>query len=174
MRFCRPKNTETRWSKDIFILCQLRKWYKKAPGCTQPPIWQVTRSLSLLVKRPGHEADHWHSSSAKFKNDGDIPSLSWISSWHGELKIRIKHRKTVNVKSTNFLGVVIGNSLSWEVHNETTCIRISRNLFTINRLFKIHHMNVRILFYGYTPFWLMGTECEGCNAYGRVKTTAFM
>jgi hypothetical protein len=78
---------------------------------------------------------------------GDIPPLSCMSSWHGELKILIKNRKIVNVKSTHFLGVVTGNSLSWEVHIERMWIRISHNLFTINRLPKILDMNVRIFFY---------------------------
>jgi methionine aminopeptidase len=67
-----------------------------------------------------------------------------------ELKILIKNRDTVNVKSTNFLGVIIDSNLSWEVHIERTCSRISHNLFKINRLSKILDMNVRrMMYYGF-------------------------
>jgi hypothetical protein len=38
--------------------------------------------------------------------------------------------------------------LSWEVHNERTCSRISHNLFIINRPSKILDLNKRMLFYG--------------------------
>jgi hypothetical protein len=34
------------------------------------------------------------------------------------LKIRIKNREIVNVKSTNFLGVATDSTLSWEEHIE--------------------------------------------------------
>jgi hypothetical protein len=50
-----------------------------------------------------------------------------------ELKILIKYREIFNVKSTNSLGVIIDNNLSWEVHIERTCSRTSHNLFLINR-----------------------------------------
>jgi hypothetical protein len=40
------------------------------------------------------------------------------------LQILIKKREIANVKSTNFLGVVIDSTLSWEVHIERTCSRI--------------------------------------------------
>jgi hypothetical protein len=49
----------------------------------------------------------------------------------------------------NFLGVTTDSNLSWEVHIERTCSRISRHLFIINRLSKILDMNVRrMLYYG--------------------------
>jgi hypothetical protein len=57
------------------------------------------------------------------------------------LKILIKNREITNVKSANSLGVIIGSTLSWEVHTETTCSRISRNLFIINRLSKMLDLN---------------------------------
>jgi hypothetical protein len=39
--------------------------------------------------------------------------------------------------------------LSWEIHIERTCSRISRNLFIINRLSKILYLNGRkALYYG--------------------------
>jgi hypothetical protein len=41
------------------------------------------------------------------------------------LKILIQNKEIVNVKSTNFLGVVIDSSLSWEEHIERTYSRIS-------------------------------------------------
>jgi hypothetical protein len=54
---------------------------------------------------------------------------------HGsELKSLIKIREILNVKSTNSLGVVTDNNLSWAVHTERTCSIISCNLFIINRL----------------------------------------
>jgi hypothetical protein len=65
------------------------------------------------------------------------------------LKILIKNREISNVKSTNFLGVVIDCTLSWELHIDKVCSRISRNLFIINRLSKILDLNERkILYYG--------------------------
>jgi hypothetical protein len=41
---------------------------RKALGLTKPPIQWVPRTLSLGVKRPGHEADHSPPSSAEVKN----------------------------------------------------------------------------------------------------------
>jgi hypothetical protein len=51
-----------------------------------------------------------------------------------ELKILINTKEIVNPKSTNFLGVVIDNNLSWEVCVGRSCSRISHNLFVINIL----------------------------------------
>jgi hypothetical protein len=65
------------------------------------------------------------------------------------LKILIKNTEIVNAKSTNFLGVVIDNTLSWEDHVEKTCSRISRNLFLINRPSQLLEQNgKRMLHYG--------------------------
>jgi hypothetical protein len=65
------------------------------------------------------------------------------------VKILIKSSEIANVKSTNFLGVVIDNTLSWEDHVEKTCSRISRNLFLITRLSKLLYQNGRrMLYYG--------------------------
>jgi hypothetical protein len=48
-----------------------------------------------------------------------------------------------------FLGVVIDRNLSWEIHIERTCSRISHNIFIINRLSKILDLNERkTLYYG--------------------------
>jgi hypothetical protein len=45
--------------------------------------------------------------------------------------------------------VVIDSNLSWEIHIERTCSRISHNLFIINRLSKIFDLNERkTLYYG--------------------------
>jgi hypothetical protein len=44
---------------------------------------------------------------------------------------------------------VIDSNLSWEIHIERTCSRISHNLFIINRLSKILDLNERkMLYYG--------------------------
>jgi hypothetical protein len=64
-----------------------------------------------------------------------------------ELKILIKNRETVNVKSTNFLRVIIDSNLSWEVHIKNICSRISHDLFINNRLSKIVGVNVRKMLY---------------------------
>jgi hypothetical protein len=67
----------------------------------------------------------------------------------GNLKIPVKNREISNVKSTDFLGVVIDSNVSWEIHTEKTCSRVSHNLFIINRLFKILDLNKRkTLYYG--------------------------
>jgi hypothetical protein len=60
-----------------------------------------------------------------------------------ELRILIKNREIVTVKSTNFLEVIIDSNLSWEVHIERTVSRICHNLLMINRLSKILDTNVR-------------------------------
>jgi hypothetical protein len=66
-----------------------------------------------------------------------------------KLKILIKNRQRVNVKSIKFLGVITDSNLSWEVHIERTCSRIIINLCIIKRLSKILEMNVRrMLYYG--------------------------
>jgi hypothetical protein len=54
----------------------------------------------------------------------------------------------LSVESTDFLGVVIDSTLSWELNIERTRSRISRNLFIINRLSKILDLNKRMLYYG--------------------------
>jgi hypothetical protein len=63
------------------------------------------------------------------------------------LKILLKNREISNVKSTDFLGVVIDSNLSWEIHIERTCSKISRNIFIINRLSKILDLNERKMLY---------------------------
>jgi hypothetical protein len=65
------------------------------------------------------------------------------------LKILVNNWEISNVKSTDFLGVVIDSNLSWETHIERTCSRIRCNLFIINRLSKILDLNERkTLYYG--------------------------
>jgi hypothetical protein len=58
-----------------------------------------------------------------------------------ELKIQLKNWEMINVNNTNFLGVIIDCNLSWEVHIETTCSRISHN--KTNGLSKVLDMIVR-------------------------------
>jgi hypothetical protein len=72
--------------------------------------------------------------------------------------VLIRNREIVNMKSTNFLGVLIDSNLSWEVHIERTCSRISCNLFMISRISNILVTNVRgILYYGLNyPFLAYG------------------
>jgi hypothetical protein len=48
-------------------------------GPTQPPIQWVPGALSLVVKRPGREADHSPPSSAKVRMRGAIPPLPQFS-----------------------------------------------------------------------------------------------
>jgi hypothetical protein len=67
------------------------------------------------------------------------------------LKILVKNREISNVKSTDFLRVVIDSNLSWEINIERTCSRISRNLFIINRLSEILVLDLnerKTLYYG--------------------------
>jgi hypothetical protein len=45
-----------------------------------------------------------------------------------ELKILMKNREIVNIKSTNLLQVIFGNNLNWEVHIERTYSRINHTL----------------------------------------------
>jgi hypothetical protein len=47
--------------------------YTPGLGPTQPVIQWVSVALSLMVKRPGREADHSFPSSAEVENGGAIP-----------------------------------------------------------------------------------------------------
>jgi hypothetical protein len=49
-------------------LVLILKLYRLVLGPSQPPIQWVMEITSLGVKRPEHEADHLHSSSAEVKN----------------------------------------------------------------------------------------------------------
>jgi hypothetical protein len=79
------------------------------------------------------------------------------------LKILVKSREITNVKSTDFLGVVIDSNFSWEIHIDRTCSKISRNIFIINRLTKILDLNERkMLYYGLIyPFLSYGNVVWG-------------
>jgi hypothetical protein len=85
-----------------------------------------------------------------------------LSIHESNLKIPIKNSEIANIKSTNFLGAVINNTLSWEDHVEMTCSRMSRNLFLMNRLLKLFDLNRRrMLYYGFSiPF------CHTESSYG--------
>jgi hypothetical protein len=48
---------------------------RPALGLTDLPIEWVTGAASPGVKRQGRDADHFHPSSAEFKNGGGIPPL---------------------------------------------------------------------------------------------------
>jgi hypothetical protein len=63
---------------------------RPALGPTQPPFRWVPRAISPRVKRLGREADHSPPSSAEVNNDGAIPPLPHMSSWHSDKLI--KHR----------------------------------------------------------------------------------
>jgi hypothetical protein len=63
--------------------------YRPALGPTHPPIQWVLGALSLVVKRPGRDADHSPPSSAEVKSGGAMPPLPHASSWHG---LRISSR----------------------------------------------------------------------------------
>jgi hypothetical protein len=78
----------------------------------------------------------------------------------------MKNSEIANVKSTNFLGVVIDNTLSWEHHVEMTCSKISRNLFLTTRLSKLLDLNRRrMLYYGLIyPFLSYGITIWGQSA----------
>jgi hypothetical protein len=52
-----------------------------ALGPTHPPIQWLPGSLSLGIKRSGHEVDHSPLSSAKVKNGGTVRPFTHMSSW---------------------------------------------------------------------------------------------
>jgi len=54
-----------------------------ALGPTQPPIQWVSGVLSLGVKRPEREADHWLRLIPRSRMRGAIPPLPNTLSWHG-------------------------------------------------------------------------------------------
>jgi hypothetical protein len=58
--------------------------YYRVLGPTQPPIQWIPRTLSLEVRRPGHEADHTPTSSAEVKECVELYLLSPNTpSWRG-------------------------------------------------------------------------------------------
>jgi hypothetical protein len=56
--------------------------FRPALGRTQPPSQWVLAALSPGLKRQVREADHSSPSIAEVRNDGSIPPLPYISSWH--------------------------------------------------------------------------------------------
>jgi hypothetical protein len=58
--------------------------FRPALRPTQPPIQRVPVVISPGLKRPGHEAQHFHPSIAEVKKVGIIlvPPLPNSSSWH--------------------------------------------------------------------------------------------
>jgi hypothetical protein len=52
--------------------------FRPALGPTQPPVQWVPGALSLVVKRPGREADHSHPSSVEVKNAWSYTSIPTI------------------------------------------------------------------------------------------------
>jgi hypothetical protein len=61
---------------------------RPALGPTRAPIQWVPGVLSLVVKRPGREADRSPSSSAKFKNAWSYTSTPLVR-LHGVLRVRV-------------------------------------------------------------------------------------
>jgi hypothetical protein len=55
--------------------------FRQDLGPNQPPIQWVLEALSLIVKRPGREADHSSPTSAKVKKTWVYTQLSHTSSW---------------------------------------------------------------------------------------------
>jgi hypothetical protein len=69
---------------------------------SQPPIQWVPGALSLVVKRPGREADHWHPSSAEVKGWVELYLHSPNSpSWRGA---QLKHRDTFTFYGLDYRG----------------------------------------------------------------------
>jgi hypothetical protein len=50
--------------------------------------------LNIYTSRPGREADHSPPSSADAKNDGSIPPLHHMSSWHSADLIQLRDNFT--------------------------------------------------------------------------------
>jgi hypothetical protein len=50
------------------------------------------------------------------------------------LKVVINNKEIRKEKSTNFLGVILDSNLTWELHIQKICNRISSSLFIIKRL----------------------------------------
>jgi hypothetical protein len=55
-----------------------------ALGFTQPPLQSAPGAVSLVVKRPGCDADHTPPPSAEIKKDGAVTTLPHMSSWSGD------------------------------------------------------------------------------------------
>jgi hypothetical protein len=67
------------WQKQE--ICPYSIASRLALGPRQPPIQGGPGPLTLVVKQPGHVADHSFPSSAKAKNDGTILPLPNTPSW---------------------------------------------------------------------------------------------
>jgi hypothetical protein len=76
-----------RWfeSRQRLVIFHYTTASRPALGSTQPPIQWVSRTLSLGVKRPGHEADHNLNLVPRSRMHGAVPPLphyafmSWCS-----------------------------------------------------------------------------------------------
>jgi hypothetical protein len=56
---------------------------RPALGLTQLPMQWVPGALSLGIKRPGRETDHWHSTIAEVKNTWNYNSTRLVRHLHG-------------------------------------------------------------------------------------------
>jgi hypothetical protein len=71
---------DSRWGLGVFLFTTASR---TALGPAQPPIQWIPGGLSLVVKRPGREADHSSHLVSRSRMRGAIPPLSNTPSWHG-------------------------------------------------------------------------------------------
>jgi hypothetical protein len=78
---CRSILSPTSYEMGIFLFTTASR---TALGPTQPPIHWIPGVLSLGVKRPGHEANHWPPSSSEVKECVELYIYSHNThSWRG-------------------------------------------------------------------------------------------
>lgn len=71
-------------SEEIFLFCRVSR---PALDSSKPPLHWVLGAFSLGVEQPGHEDDHSHSSSVKFKNEWRYSSIYLHGVWKSEFTL---------------------------------------------------------------------------------------
>lgn len=65
------------------------------------------------------------------------------------LNLTVDNEKINQVKSVNFLGVVIDENLTWDMHIDKVCNKITSGLFIMRRLYEISDSNtLKTVYYG--------------------------
>ena len=74
------------------------------------------------------------------------------------LNLKIRQEKVVSVTSQKLLGVHIDNTLSWKVHVEKVCAKLSSQLYLLRRINSYLSMEMKQLFYNayITPYFDYG------------------
>jgi hypothetical protein len=119
---------------------------RTALGPTQPPIQRVPGALSLGVKRPGREADHWLPSSAEVKEWVELClHYSNTPSWRGA---QLKHRDnfTFNFYNKDAFCLTVSSKKKKANNWSSTCfVRCETSSLTLREEHRLRVFENRVL-----------------------------